>query len=65
MLKYEFSIQTRDGQKVNGIIIAGTDQAHAERKLRQMYRQSEVLRCEVRAAGDRSRHPKSTEDMMP
>ncbi|MEN3296900.1 MAG: hypothetical protein V7642_6153 [Burkholderiales bacterium] len=52
MLKYDFAIQTRDGQKVNGIVIAGTDQEHAERKLRQMYRQCVVVRCNIRKAGE-------------
>jgi hypothetical protein len=52
MLKYDFAIQTRDGQKVNGIVIAGIDQEHAERKLRQMYRQCVVVRCNIRKAGE-------------
>lgn len=65
MLKYDFSIQTRDGQKVNSIVIAGTDQEHAERKLRQMYRQCEVLRCDIRKAGERASLAKPTADILP
>ena len=47
MLKFEFSIQTREGQKLGRIAIMGRDQSDAERKLYQMYRQCEILRCEV------------------
>src|SRR3546814_18803705 len=38
MLKYDFSVKTREGQKLESIVIAGIDREHAERKLRQMYR---------------------------
>ena len=48
MLKFDFSIQTRDGQKIESIVIAGRDQEDAERKLRQMYRQCEVMRCRIK-----------------
>ena len=51
MLKFDFSIQTRDGQKIESIVIAGRDQEDAERKLRQMYRQCEVLRCRIKSDG--------------
>jgi hypothetical protein len=47
MLKYEFSVRTRAGQKVEGIVIMGRDQADAERKLFQMYRHCEILCCEL------------------
>ncbi len=50
MLKYDFSVQTRDGQKIESIVIAGRDQADAERKLFQMYRHSSVLRCDVKGS---------------
>lgn len=53
MLKYDFSIQTRDGQKIESVVIAGRDQEDAERKLRQMYRHCEVLRCDVRSVAER------------
>jgi len=48
MLKFDFSVQTRTGQKIDSIVIAGRDQEDAERKLRQMYRQCDVLRCTVK-----------------
>ncbi len=46
MQKFEFSIKTRDGQLIERLNIAGRDQADAERKLKQMYRYCEVVRCE-------------------
>ncbi len=46
MQKFEFSIKTRDGQTIERLNIAGRDQADAERKLRQMYRYCEIVRCE-------------------
>ncbi len=53
MLKFEFSILTRDGQKVDSILIAGKDQEDAERKLRQMYHHCAVTLCEVRQDSQR------------
>jgi hypothetical protein len=46
MLKFDFSIKTRDGQKVESILIHAKDLPDAERKLRQMYRDCEVTRSE-------------------
>lgn len=48
MQKYDFSILTRDGQKVDSVVIAGRDEAEAERKLRQMYRYCEIVSCNAR-----------------
>ena len=42
MLKFIFSIKTRDGQKVESIQIYGKDLPDAERKLRQMYHHCEI-----------------------
>ncbi len=53
MQKYNFSILTRDGQKVENIVIAGRDEAEAERKLRQMYRYCEIVSSNTKEAGDR------------
>ncbi len=47
MLKFEFSIRTRNGQQIDSLLIGGRDQAEAERKLNQMYRYCEILRSEV------------------
>ena len=53
MLKFEFSVLTRDRQKVDSILISGKDQADAERKLRQMYHHCEVTFCAVRQDSQR------------
>jgi hypothetical protein len=45
MLKFDFSVKTRDGQKVDSILIQGKDLPDAERKLRQMYHHCEVMQC--------------------
>lgn len=47
MLKFDFSVKTRDGQKVESIQIQGRDVIDAERKLRQMYRNCEVMECKT------------------
>jgi hypothetical protein len=52
MEKFDFSILTRDGQKIESIVIAGRDEAEAERKLRQMYRYCEIVSCNAKGAGD-------------
>ncbi|HTY04240.1 MAG TPA: hypothetical protein VMC81_10980 [Rhodocyclaceae bacterium] len=43
--KYGFRIRTRDGGLVDNLAIAGRDEAEAVRKLRQMYRDCEILEC--------------------
>lgn len=53
MLKFAFSIVTREGQKVPRIVIAGRDLADAERKLFQMYRHCTVTECESNLASRR------------
>ncbi len=55
MLKFEFSIQTRSGQKLDGIVIMTHDREEAERRLRQMYRYCSILDCKVkyRAPGEK------------
>jgi hypothetical protein len=45
MWKFDFSILTKDGQKVESVVIAAQDQDGAERKLKQMYRYCEIVRC--------------------
>jgi hypothetical protein len=64
MQKFDFSILTRDGQKVESVVIAGRDQAEAERKLRQMYRYCEVVSCNARQADDRNQQVMSVEDIL-
>lgn len=64
MLKFEFSIQTRSGQKIDSLVIAGRDQADAERKLFQMYRDCTVMQCTPKQAEERSWHATSMEDIL-
>lgn len=64
MLKFEFSVQTRSGQKIDSIVIAGRDQADAERKLFQMYRSCTVLQCTVKQQDEKSWHATSMEDIL-
>lgn len=45
MPKFDFSVTTRDGQKVESIQIYGQDMQDAERKLRQMYHHCQVMQC--------------------
>ncbi|MBS4096999.1 MAG: hypothetical protein KGZ83_09220 [Sulfuricella sp.] len=64
MQKYDFSLKTRDGQKVESILIAGRDQPDAERKLHQMYRNCVVTRCEVRQSDDKYCQAVFIEDVL-
>jgi hypothetical protein len=41
--KFGFRIRTRDGSMVDNLSIIGLDEAEAIRKLRQMYRDCEIL----------------------
>ncbi len=64
MLKVDFSVLTRDGQKVDSIIIAGNDQQDAERKLRQMYHHCKVISCEIKQSETRYSQAMSFEDIL-
>lgn len=50
MTKYEFSIRTRGGQRVDKITIQAQDRETAERRLQQMYMHCEILECRESAA---------------
>jgi hypothetical protein len=50
MNKYEFSINTRNGQRVDKITIQALDRPAAEARLRQMYHHCEILECSERPA---------------
>lgn len=50
MVRFDFSIRTRDGQRIESLLIGGIDQQDAERKLNQMYHYCEILRCESKDA---------------
>lgn len=53
MIRYGFSIKTRAGQRVENISIMAASQADAERRLRQMYQQCEILRCNPQVVSQR------------
>ena len=46
MVRFAFNIRTRAGQRVDNISIMAASQEDAERRLRQMYHQCEILRCQ-------------------
>lgn len=50
MLKYDFSLKTREGQWLRSIVVGGLNRDDAERKLRQMYRNCEVTGCEIKGS---------------
>jgi hypothetical protein len=64
MLKYDFSVKTREGQKLESIVIGGKDREDAERKLRQMYRHCEVLRCDIKGSVQRPGLANSVDDIL-
>jgi len=64
MVRFYFSIRTRDGQKIESLVIAGVDQQAAERKLNQMYRYCEILRCECKEGGVKQFDTTSVEDIL-
>ena len=49
MVRYGFNIRTRTGQRVDNISIMAGSQADAERRLRQMYLQCEIIDCREQA----------------
>ena len=49
MIRYGFTIRTRMGQRVENVSIIAGSQNDAERRLRQMYVQCEVLECRERS----------------
>ena len=55
MVRYGFNIRTRTGQRVDNILILAASLTDAERRLRQMYTQCEILERReqtVHARGD-------------
>ena len=65
MQKFDFSILTRDGQRVESVIIAGQDETEAERKLRMMYRYCEIVSCNAKNSNEgKSQQVISVEDIL-
>ncbi len=46
MIRYGFNIRTRHGQRVENILIMAATQGDAERRLRQMYQQCQIVDCQ-------------------
>lgn len=49
MIRYGFTIRTRSGQRVDNVSIIAGSQRDAERRLRQMYLQCEIVECRERS----------------
>ena len=49
MIRYGFTIRTRTGQRIENVSIIAGSQSDAERRLRQMYVQCEILECRERS----------------
>lgn len=49
MVRYGFNIRTRRGQRVDNISIMAASRDDAERRLRQMYQECEVVECHTQA----------------
>ncbi|MFO1414777.1 MAG: hypothetical protein U1F10_12890 [Burkholderiales bacterium] len=49
MIRYGFIIRTKHGQRVDNIMIMAATQGDAERRLRQMYYQCEIVECAERS----------------
>ncbi len=64
MPKFDFSIVTRDGQKIESVQIFGKDLPDAERKLRQMYRNCEVAQCKTVDSDKRFYQAMDIEDVL-
>lgn len=64
MDRYQFAILTRHGQKIDSLVIGGADQAQAERKLHQMYRDCTILNCTVREVVEKVKPVNSMEDLL-
>jgi hypothetical protein len=62
--KYGFRIRTRVGLVVDHLMIHGQDETEAKRKLRQMYRDCEVLECICHQGAMRTPVMASYEDVV-
>jgi hypothetical protein len=64
MMKFDFSVKTRGGSKIVSVVISAPDQTEAERRLRQMYRDCEVLSCEIKQVEDKIKPSVSLEEIL-
>lgn len=63
LTKYSFRIRTRIGLVVDNLMIHGHDEIDAQRKLRQIYRDCEILDC-VCHRGNARMPPANLEDVL-
>ena len=63
MQKFGFNIRTRTGHKVDNIVIMARDFDEAERRLRQMYNQCEIVRCQE-TSSDHRHHPLDVDSVI-
>jgi len=56
MTRFGFSIKTRTGQRVDNICIMAASQQDAERRLRQMYHQCQIVACQTETVNLRNDH---------
>lgn len=49
MIRFEFQIRTKTGQRIDSISIVAATQGDAERRLRQMYHHCEIMECREQA----------------
>jgi hypothetical protein len=54
MIRFAFSIRTRTGQRVDNICIMTASRAEAERRLRQMYLQCQIVSCQAQEVNSRN-----------
>jgi hypothetical protein len=50
MIRYGFTIRTRMGQRIDNVSIIAGSQRDAERRLRLMYVQCEIVECRERSS---------------
>jgi hypothetical protein len=54
MVRYGFNIRTKTGQRVDNIQIMAATSGDAERRLRQMYIQCEIIECREQSVSRRT-----------
>ena len=64
LIKYGFRIRTRVGLVVDKLMIHGRNHEDAQRKLRQMYRDCEILECTAHNGSVRTPANTSYEDVL-
>ena len=63
MVKFGFNIKTKSGHKVDNIVIMARDIGEAERRLRQMYLECQIIRSHE-SSSDPRRHPLDVDSVI-